>query len=144
LPEDGSVVTLEMERKHCEVARANFAMAEITSQVDLREGRALDLLQEIAAEGMDPFDMVFIDADKENTDAYFGWAMRLARTGAVIVVDNVVREGEVADAESSDPRVQGVRRFNEAVAAEPRVTATTIQTVGSKGYDGFTLALITS
>jgi predicted O-methyltransferase YrrM len=144
LPEDGSVVTLEMERKHCEVARANFAMAEITSQVDLREGRALDLLQEIAAEGMDPFDMVFIDADKENTDAYFVWAMRLARTGAVIVVDNVVREGEVADAESSDPRVQGVRRFNEAVAAEPRVTATTIQTVGSKGYDGFTLALITS
>jgi predicted O-methyltransferase YrrM len=144
LPEDGSVATLEMERKHCEVARANFAMAEITSQVDLREGRALDLLQEIAAEGMDPFDMVFIDADKENTDAYFGWAMRLARTGAVIVVDNVVREGEVADAESSDPRVQGVRRFNEAVAAEPRVTATTIQTVGSKGYDGFTLALITS
>jgi predicted O-methyltransferase YrrM len=142
LPEDGSLVTLEIERKHCDVARANFATAEITGQVDLREGRALDLLPEIAAEGLEPFDMVFIDADKESSAEYFQWALRLTRPGSVILIDNVIREGEVADAATTDPRVQGVRRMNEMMAAEPRVTATTIQTVGGKGYDGFTLAMV--
>lgn len=142
LPEDGSLVTLELDRTHCEVARANIARADLSAVVDLREGRALDSLQEIAAEGLDPFDFVFIDADKENTADYFAWALRLTRPGSIVVVDNVIREGDVANANSTDERVQGIRRFNEALAADSRVTATTIQTVGSKGYDGFTLALV--
>jgi predicted O-methyltransferase YrrM len=142
LPQDGSLVTLESEKKHCDVAMANIAQADLSALVEVRLGRALDTLPELAAEGLEPFDMVFIDADKENTDAYFRWALRLVREGAVIVVDNVIREGEVADASTSDPRVQGIRRFNEMLAAETRVEATTIQTVGSKGYDGFTLVIV--
>ncbi len=141
LPEDGLLVTLEAEKKHADVAMANVAQADLSAMVEVRLGRALETLPELAAEGLDPFDMVFIDADKENTEAYFKWALRLARAGAVIVVDNVIREGEVADPDASDPRVQGIRRFNETLAAETRVEATTIQTVGSKGYDGFTLAI---
>jgi predicted O-methyltransferase YrrM len=141
LPAEGCIVTLEADPKHCEVAQANLARADVAPLIDLRLGRALDTLPELAAEGLEPFDMVFIDADKENTEAYFRWALRLSRAGAVIVVDNVIREGEVADPDSSDPRVQGIQRFNEAIAADPRVEATTMQTVGSKGYDGFTLAI---
>lgn len=141
LPEDGFLVTLEADKKHADVAMANLAQADLNAMVEVRLGRALDTLPELAAEGLDPFDMVFIDADKENTEAYFKWALRLARAGAVIVVDNVIRDGEVADPDASDPRVQGIRRFNETLAAETRVEATTIQTVGSKGYDGFTLAI---
>jgi predicted O-methyltransferase YrrM len=141
LPEDGYLVTLEAEKKHCDVAMANIARADLSAIVELRHGRALDTLPELAAEGLEPFDMVFIDADKENTEAYFRWALRLVRAGAVIVVDNVIRDGEVANPEASDPRVQGIRRFNEVLATETRVEATTIQTVGSKGYDGFTLAI---
>jgi predicted O-methyltransferase YrrM len=144
LPDDGSIVTIEADKKHCEVARANIALADLLGVVDLRDGRALDVLPEIAAEGLDPFDMVFIDADKESNAEYFRWALRLSRVGSVIVIDNVVREGDVANATSTDPRVLGVRRLFEAIAAEPRVTATTVQTVGSKGYDGFTLALVVS
>ncbi|HTV14237.1 MAG TPA: O-methyltransferase [Acidobacteriaceae bacterium] len=143
LPADGSVVTLELEKKHADVAMANIAQADLSPLVDLRVGRALETLPELAAEGLEPFDMVFIDADKENTEAYFRWAMRLSREGAIIVVDNVIREGEVADPDTGDERVQGIRRFNEMLAAETRVEATTIQTVGSKGYDGFTLAVVT-
>jgi len=142
LPPDGFLITLELDPRHCGVARANIARADLAEIVDLREGRALDSLQEIGAEGLEPFDLVFIDADKENTDAYFGWALRLTAPGSIIVVDNVVREGAVVNAASVDERVQGIRRFNQAVADDPRVTATTIQTVGSKGYDGFTLALV--
>jgi predicted O-methyltransferase YrrM len=141
LPAEGCIVTLEADPKHCEVAQANLARADVAPLIDLRLGRALDTLPELAAEGLEPFDMVFIDADKENTEASFRWALRLSRAGAVIVVDNVIREGEVADPDSSDPRVQGIQRFNEAIAADPRVEATTMQTVGSKGYDGFTLAI---
>lgn len=141
LPAEGCIVTLEADPKHYEVAQGNFARADVSPLIDLRLGRALDTLPELAAEGLDLFDMVFIDADKENTEAYFKWALRLARAGAVIVVDNVIREGEVADPTTSAPRVQGIRRFNETLAAETRVEATTIQTVGSKGYDGFTLAI---
>jgi predicted O-methyltransferase YrrM len=144
LPDDGSIVTIEADKKHCEVARANIALADLLGVVDLRDGRALDVLPEIAAEGLDPFDMVFIDADKESNAEYFRWALRLSRVGSVIVIDNVVREGDVANATSTDPRVLGVRRLFEAIAAESRVTATTVQTVGSKGYDGFTLALVVS
>lgn len=139
LPADGRLVTLEFEQKHYEVARANIARAGLSDRVDQRLGAALDSLPKLEAEGAGPFDFVFIDADKENCAPYFEWALRLSRRGAVIVVDNVIREGEVADAGSTDPMVQGIRRLNVAVAAEPRVTATTVQTVGSKGYDGFTL-----
>lgn len=139
LPADGWLVTLEFEPKHFEVAKANIARAGLSERVDQRLGAALDTLPKLEAEGAGPFDFVFIDADKENCAPYFTWAVRLSRPGAVIVVDNVVREGEVADADSADAMVQGIRRFNEAVAVEPRVTATTVQTVGSKGYDGFTL-----
>jgi predicted O-methyltransferase YrrM len=139
LPVDGRLVTLEFEPKHFAVARENIGRAGLSGRVDQRLGAALDTLPKLDAEGAGPFDFVFIDADKENCAPYFAWAVRLSRPGSVIVVDNVIREGEVANAESTDVMVQGIRRFNEAVAAEPRVTATTVQTVGSKGYDGFTL-----
>lgn len=142
LPEDGSVVTIESEKQHCEVARVNVERADLSALVEFREGKALDVLPELAAEGLEPFDLVFIDADKENTEAYFRWALRLSRVGAAILVDNVIRQGKVAEPETDDAPVEGMRRFFEMLAAEPRVTATTIQTVGRKGYDGFTLAMV--
>lgn len=142
LPEGGCLVTLEAEPKHCEVAKANVARAGLADRVEFRLGKALELLPEIAAEGPEPFDFVFIDADKESCAEYFGWALRLAHPGTAIMVDNVVRDGEVADADTRDPRVLGIRRMHEAISAESRVKATTIQTVGSKGYDGFTLIFV--
>lgn len=142
LPADGLLVTLEAEREHFEVARKNLARAGLAKVVDQRLGEALETLPELAEEGDGPFDFVFIDADKESSLEYFEWALRLSRPGAAILVDNVIRDGDVADPETEDPRVQGIRRLNEALAREPRVSATTIQTVGSKGYDGFTLILV--
>ncbi|HEX2091692.1 MAG TPA: O-methyltransferase [Longimicrobiaceae bacterium] len=144
LPPGGRLVTLEVDPKHAGVARANFARAGLSDAIELRLGPALDTLPRLAEEGYGPFDLVFIDADKENIREYFVWALRLSRRGSLILVDNVVREGAVIDPAREDPPVQGVRRFNELLAAEPRVSATTIQTVGSKGYDGFTLALVTA
>jgi predicted O-methyltransferase YrrM len=143
LPEDGQLVTLEFEPKHAEVARANLARAGLASRVEVRVGRALDLLPKVADEGRGPFDLIFIDADKVSYPAYLPWALRLARPGSLIIADNVVRQGAVANPTSTDANVQAVRRFTELVAAEPRLSATTIQTVGSKGYDGFLLALVT-
>ncbi len=143
LPPNGKLITLEVDPKHAEVARANFQNAGLAAQIDLRVGRALDSLPALAQEGLPPFDLVFIDADKESNPDYFAWALKLTRPGSLIVVDNVVRGGRVIDAASSDPSTQGVRRLNELIAAEPRVQATMLQTVGSKGYDGFTLALVT-
>jgi predicted O-methyltransferase YrrM len=140
----GRLVTLEAEKKHAAVARKNIARAGLSEVVDLRLGRALRTLPKLAEEGGAPFDFVFIDADKENTAEYFAWALRMSRPGTAIVVDNVIREGEVANGGTTDASVQGIRRFNEALAIEARVSATTIQTVGSKGYDGFTLALVLS
>jgi len=142
LPPGGRVVTLEADPKHAAVARANLDRAGLAGVVDVRVGRALDMLPQIAKEGLGPFDLFFVDADKMNIPAYFKWALDLSRPGSVIIVDNVVRGGAVLDAESMDPNVQGVRRFNEILAAERRVTATAIQTVGSKGYDGFALVLV--
>lgn len=142
LPAGGHLFTLESDSKHAEVAEANIARAGLASVVELRLGRALDTLPRLAAEGRGPFDLVFIDADKPNIPQYFAWSLKLSRRGSLIIVDNVVRDGAVVDAASGDPNVQGVRRLNELLAAEPRVSATTIQTVGSKGYDGFTLALV--
>jgi predicted O-methyltransferase YrrM len=142
LPPRGRLVTLEADVKHFEVARQNIRRAGLAKRVDQRLGLALETLPLLADEGAGPFDFVFIDADKESSAEYFEWALGLSRPGAAIVVDNVIRDGEVANAETTDERVQGIRRLNEALAREPRVSATTIQTVGSKGYDGFTLILV--
>jgi predicted O-methyltransferase YrrM len=142
LPDGGRLITLESEPKHAEIARANTARAGLADRVEVRLGPALETLPRLVEEGTGPFDFVFIDADKVNTAEYFSWALRLTRRGGLILVDNVVRKGAVVDAESADPNVQGVRRFYEMLAAEPRVSATALQTVGSKGYDGFALALV--
>ena len=144
LPPGGRLITLEADPKHAEVARANIARAGLAEVVEVRLGRALDTLPQLAESGAGPFDLVFIDADKPNTAAYFAWALKLTRRGSLIITDNVVRDGAVADAASTDANVQGVRRFNAALAAEPRVTATVLQTVGSKGYDGIAFAIVTA
>ncbi|GHA71400.1 O-methyltransferase [Streptomyces tendae] len=143
LPADGRLVTLEADAAYAAVAAANISRAGLDGIVDLRVGRAVDSLPQLADEEQGPFDLVFIDADKPSNPLYLEWALQLTRPGSVIIGDNVVRDGAVADATSSDPRVQGVRRFTELISEHPRLTATTIQTVGSKGYDGFTLALVT-
>jgi predicted O-methyltransferase YrrM len=135
---DGRVVTLEVDPKHAEVARRNIARAELSTRIEVLVGPALDTLATL--EG--PFDLVFIDADKPNNPGYFRHALELTRVGGVIVCDNVVREGKVLDANSDDPSVRGIREMNELVANEPRVTATAIQTVGDKGWDGFLLARV--
>jgi len=146
LPRDGRLITLEYQQKHADVARANIARAGLADLVDVRVGAALDMLpglaQDLAAEQADPFDLVFIDADKVNLPHYFTWSVRLTRPGGVIIVDNVVRGGDVVNAHSEDPNVQGVRRLNEVMAADPSVSATAIQTVGVKGYDGFAIAIV--
>lgn len=142
LPPGGSLVTLEADAHHAAVARANIERAGFGAAVELREGRALDLLPTLAAEGRGPFDLVFIDADKSNSAEYFRWALKLARRGSLIIADNVVRDGAIIDPDCRDASVQGVRRFYEAVAAEPRVSATAVQTVGSKGYDGLAIVLV--
>jgi predicted O-methyltransferase YrrM len=140
----GRLITLEFDPKHAELARANIAHAGLGRMVDVRVGPALDALPKLANEGIAPFDLIFIDADKPNTAEYFKWGLRLARVGSLIVVDNVVRNGEVANPATTDTSVQGMRRFMEIAAAERRVIATALQTVGSKGYDGFSIALVTS
>jgi predicted O-methyltransferase YrrM len=135
---------MEFDPKHAEVARSNLAHAGLSGIVEVRVGSAVDLLPRLHAEGAGPFDLTFIDANKDGYPEYFEWALKLSRKGSVIIADNVVRKGGVIDASSSDANVQGVRRMNERVANEPRVSATAIQTVGSKGYDGFMMALVTS
>jgi predicted O-methyltransferase YrrM len=137
----GKLVTLEYEPKHADVARANIERAGLSHLVDIRLGKAIDTLPRLAAEGVGPFDLVFIDADKPGNADYFAWAMKLTRVGGLIVVDNVVRKGAVLDADG-DANVQGARRLFEAMANEPRVSATAVQTVGSKGYDGFAIAVV--
>jgi predicted O-methyltransferase YrrM len=142
LPPDGRLITLEADAKHAEVARANVARAGLASVVEIRVGRALETLPLLADEGRGPFDLVFIDADKPSNPEYLEWALRLTRPGSIIVVDNVVRAGDILDATSDDPRVQGTRRLFDALARESRLSATAIQTVGSKGHDGFVLARV--
>nr|WP_219632672.1 O-methyltransferase [Haloechinothrix aidingensis] len=142
LPADGTLVTLEVDPTHAAVAESNIVAAGLGARVDIRVGNALETLPQLEAEGAGPFDLVFIDADKPSNPEYVSWAVRLARSGAVIVVDNVVRGGAVLDADSDDPTVRGVRAMHELIAAEPRLTATVLQTVGSKGYDGFALAVV--
>jgi predicted O-methyltransferase YrrM len=142
LHEGGRLVTLEAVPKHAEVARANIARAGLSDIVELREGSALDTLPELIREGAGPFDLIFIDANKEAYPEYFALSLELSRPGTVIVADNVVRGGQVAEPENGEERILGARRLHEIVGAEPRVSATTIQTVGSKGYDGFMLILV--
>jgi predicted O-methyltransferase YrrM len=143
LSADGRLVTLEAEALHARIARENIARAGLEKIVNVRLGPALETLKQLVAEKAGPFDFIFIDADKESYPDYFTWSLKLSRRGTCIIADNVVRNGAVIDPAHEDLRVQGVRRFNELLAAEPRVSATTLQTVGSKGYDGFTLALVT-
>ena len=139
----GRLITIEADEKHAAVARENIARADVAAMVDLRIGRGLDVLPSIEREGLAPFDLVFIDADKPNTPDYFKWALRLARIGTLILIDNVVRNGAIADADSQDPAVVAMRRVLAMVASEPRVSATVLQTVGEKGYDGLALVLVT-
>lgn len=144
LPKDGRLISLESNPKHAEVARANVANAGLSDIVEIRVGRALETLPLLAADERGPFDVTFIDADKQNNPEYFQWALTLARPGGLIIIDNVVRNGAVIDAGSRDPDIRGVRRLNELMAAEPRVTVTAMQTVGIKGYDGIAVALVLS
>lgn len=140
LPEGGKVVTLEANAAHAEVARSNIEGAGLAGVVELHVAPALETLARLPAE--EPFDLVFIDADKQNNPAYLEWALKLSHSGTVIIGDNVVRDGGITDPGSVDPRVQGVRRFFDMIADEPRLTATALQTVGSKGWDGFTIAIV--
>ena len=139
---DGRLITLEYDPKHAEVARANIARAGFATAVEVRQGRAQDTLPKLVADGAGPFDFIFIDADKPGYPDYLAWSLKLSRVGTVIIADNVVRKGEIVDANSADTNVQGMRKFNALLAAEPRVNATEIQTVGSKGYDGFAYAVV--
>ena len=143
LPPDGSLISLEIDPGHAEVARRNLERALVADRVQIMVAPAVDSLARLAADHVDPFDLVFIDADKVNSDVYFRAALGLSHVGTVLVVDNVVRRGEVIDAQSADGNIQGIRRFTELLASEPRVSATAIQTVGSKGYDGLVLAVVT-
>lgn len=139
LPADGRLVTLEANPKYAEVAAASIAAAGLGEIVEVRVGPALDQLPQLAAEGVGPFDLTFIDADKVHTPDYFAWALEHSRPGSLIVADNVIRDGRIVDLADDDPAIVAQRRFHEQLAAEPRVEATTIQTVGGKGYDGFSL-----
>jgi predicted O-methyltransferase YrrM len=142
LPAGGVCITLEIEAAHAHVAARNIERAGVSERVEIRLGAALDSLERLVAERALPFDLVFIDADKQNIPAYFDFAVRLSRPGAAIIVDNVVRKGAVIDPASTDANVQGVRRFNEALQRDRRVEATAVQTVGVKGYDGFAIAIV--
>jgi predicted O-methyltransferase YrrM len=142
LPSGGRLITLEFEPKHARVAQANLDRAGLSGKVEIRVGPAADSLAQLHKEGAAQFDMIFIDADKPNNPVYLDWALKLAKRGTLIVVDNVVREGTIADAANLDPAVQGTRTMFESMGAEPRLSATAIQTVGSKGYDGFAMAVV--
>jgi predicted O-methyltransferase YrrM len=142
LPKDGRLITLEFDAKHAEVARKNIARAGFDGVVTVRLGAALDTLPLLVEEGEGPFDLIFIDADKKNIPNYLIWSLKLSRKGTVILVDNVIRDGEVIDASSKDPNVQGARQFFDVLKSEPRLQATALQTVGSKGYDGFAMAVV--
>ncbi len=144
LPNEGRIITLELESHHARVASENLRRAGLLDRVDIRVGPANDSLAALAAERAAPFDLIFIDADKQGYPEYLEGSLKLSRIGTIIVADNVVREGKVIDPKSKDKNIQGVRRFTERIAANPRLSATVLQTVGSKGYDGFALAVVVS
>ncbi|AWX56542.1 MULTISPECIES: O-methyltransferase [Brevibacillus] len=143
LPADGRLITLEYDPKHAEVAQSNIARAGLDQIVEVKVGLALDSLIQLHKENQGPFDFIFIDADKKGNPDYFQWALKLSRKGTVIITDNVVRSGQVVDETSTDPNIVGVRQFTDLVAEEQRVSGTVVQTVGSKGYDGFAIMLVT-
>jgi len=142
LPADGRLISLELDPRHADVARANIHAAGLADRVEVRVGPALASLAALAEEGAEPFDMVFIDADKAGYPDYLEWSVRLSHPGTLIVADNVVRQGQIVDPSNLDSRVEGIRRFNEKLAADPRLSATIIQTVGAKGYDGMAVAVV--
>jgi predicted O-methyltransferase YrrM len=144
LPADGRLLTLEFSPKHAEIAHANIARAGLSDLVEIRIGAALDTLPRLQKENSEPFDLIFIDADKSNNSEYVRWALKFSRPGTLIIIDNVVRDGAVIDADSTDKDVQGARRLFELLAREPRISSTAIQTVGVKGHDGFAFALVTA
>ncbi|MFI1352547.1 O-methyltransferase [Streptomyces sp. NPDC020898] len=142
LPADGRLITLEYDAKHADVAQRNLARAGLDGIAEVRTGPALESLPKLADENPEPFDLVFIDADKVNNPHYVEWALRLTTTGSLIIVDNVVRGGRVTDADSTDPSIRGTRAALELIAGHPRLSGTAVQTVGGKGYDGFALARV--
>jgi predicted O-methyltransferase YrrM len=142
LPARGRLITVDANPKHTEVARTNVAFAGLSDRVEFHVGVALEVLPQLAREGRGPFDFIFIDANKSDMPEYFDWALRLSHPGSLIIADNVIRDGKVLDGATADADIQGVRRFNERLAAEKRVSATELQTVGSKGYDGFAMAVV--
>lgn len=144
LPDNGHLTTIEFDPHHAHVAHQNIVRAGLDSKVDIRIGKALDLLPQIQSERAEPFDMVFIDADKPPYVEYFQWAMKMSRPGTLIVADNVIRQGKVLDINSSEEKVKGVQRFNEMLASSSEVTATILQSVGVKGYDGMAFAIVDS
>ena len=144
LPPDGQIVTLEVNPRHAEVALSNIARANLSSVVDLRLGPALESLAQLEAQHAEPFDLIFIDADKPGYPHYLQWALKFSRPGTLILADNVIRDGAVADASTADAAAQGARQFLETLAADPRLSSTALQTVGSKGYDGFAMARVLS
>jgi len=144
LPPGGKLITLELDPHHAKVALANIAHAGLAHAVELRLGPALDSLAQLHAEHVEPFDLIFLDANKDGYPHYLTAALKLVRPGTLILADNVIRDGEIIDATSTDPNVQGVRRFLETLAADPRISSTAVQTVGSKGYDGFAIARVLS
>ncbi len=142
LPPDGRVITLELEPRHAEIARENLRAAGVLDRVEICVGRALDSLQNLHTGGSAPFDLVFIDADKQSMPEYLEWSLKLSHPGTVIVADNVVRDGKILDPDTKDPHVRGVQRFFDMAAREPRLTMTAIPTVGARGYDGFAVAVV--
>ncbi|MDR0270566.1 MAG: O-methyltransferase [Paenibacillus sp.] len=142
LPADGRIITLELVQHHAEVALANIKHAGLEEKIEIRTGDALEQLAKMAEEQVQPFDLIFIDADKPNNPKYLEWALHFSRPGTVIIGDNVIRGGEIIDKHSTDSRIQGVRTFYEMIASNPKISATAIQTVGSKGYDGFMIGIV--
>ncbi|HXT26446.1 MAG TPA: O-methyltransferase [Candidatus Eisenbacteria bacterium] len=143
LPPGGRLISLEFSPRHADIARSNIQRAGLSDRVEIRVGPALESLPVVEKEGLGPFDFIFIDADKPNNPGYLEWAINLSRPGALIIVDNVVRDGAIVDASSTDPTIQGTRRMFEMMSLDSRLSSTALQTVGSKGYDGFAMAMVT-
>jgi predicted O-methyltransferase YrrM len=142
MPADGRILTLEYSKMHALVARGNFQKADLADRIELRIGAALDTLPGVEADGLGPFDLIFIDADKPNNPNYLEWAVKLSRKGTVIVLDNVVRDGAIVDVDGADPSITGTRKAFDFLGTHPRLKATALQTVGAKGYDGFAIAVV--
>jgi predicted O-methyltransferase YrrM len=142
LPEDGRLITMELDTRHADIARKNISRSGLSHKIEIRVGKAIDLLPVLVKENAGPFDMIFIDADKPPYTEYFEWSLRLSRPGTLIIADNVIRDGKVLDPNHKDPMVKGAQRFNKALAANKRVDATILQTIGVKEYDGMAIAIV--